>query len=545
MVQKAKLGRAAPVIVVLALLAAACGGSKGSKSTSAEDAKREQASVGQRGGSGPFTPLDPAKNVPPADWNPDGELRITYAGGSTTLDPTAATALIPFLFPIYDRLTELDDTFTVKPRLATEWSFPDAHTMLLKLRPNVKFQDGTVFDATAVKVNLERGKSSPTSGLKVQLSGISAVDVVDPLTVKLTLTSGGLELPALFSQASGMMVSPTAIANNPADIATKGAGASGPYKVDTFQPPERISYVRNPDFWDKKEGLLKKLSIVYIASGPQRLNALRAGDVDLAQVLGQDVNGAKKDAAAGSLQGVLANLSATQNQVMLRSTIPPFDNAKLREAVAYAIDKKALTDGFYNTTCLPANQFFLDGHWANQPSLNNKYTYDLAKAKALIAESGVTNLSFTLDYGAIYQGPAEAIQAQLKAAGFNPTLRQTPTGDTSFRDGTLSASVGAIAGVYDPSQLVSSYLLGGPKLLPDADGSAAALAAAGSDPSGTPGSWADAYKKLAEKFYGQYLDIPTCNAQQFWAHVGKVANVNDLRFKFSGLVDFSYLYVKK
>jgi peptide/nickel transport system substrate-binding protein len=544
MPHKVKLRRVAPVVLVLAMLAAACGGSSGSKGPTAEDTKREQASVGQRGGSGAFVALDPAKNVPPADWNPDGELRIAYAGPSTTLDP-ALGALIPFIFPLFDRLTELDDTFTVKPRLATEWSFPDAKTMLLKLRPNIKFQDGTVFDATAVKVNLERYKTLPTSLLKVQLAGVATIEVVDALTVKLNLTSGGLELPALFSQAPGMMVSPTVIANNPGDIATKGAGASGSYKVDSLKLPETAVYVRNPDFWDKKEGLLKKLTITYIASGPQRLNALRAGDVDLAQVIGQDVNGAKKDAAAGSLQGVLANLTATQNQVMLRTTIPPFDNAKLREAVAYALDKKSLSDGFYNTTCLPANQFFLDGHWANQPSLNNKYTFDLAKAKALIAESGVTNLSFTLDHAAIYVGPAEAIQAQLKAAGFNVTLRQTPTGDFSFRDGTLSASVGAFAGIYDPSQLVSSFLLGGNKLLPDADGSAAALAATGSDPSGTPASWAAAYQKLWEKFYGQYIDIPTCNAQQYWAHLGKVANVSDLRFKFSGLVDFSYLYVKK
>jgi peptide/nickel transport system substrate-binding protein len=544
MKQRTWARRGVPVVLAMAMVAAACGSGGGTKTTSAEDAKREQASVGARGGSGPAVALDPAKNKPPADWNPDGELRIAYAGGAAVMDP-AGTTLVPFLFPLYDRLTEVDDKFTVKPRLATEWSFPDAKTMLIKLRAGVKFHDGTAFDASAVKINLERSKTLATSILKAPLAGVASIDVVDPLTVKLTLSSGGLELPALFSQAPGMMVSPAAIANTPADIATKGAGGSGPYKIESFKASESVTFTRNPDFWDKTQGLLKKLTITFIASGPQRLNALRAGDVDLAQVIGQDVSGAKKDAAAGALQGVLANLSATQNEVMLRTTLPPFDNAKVREAVAYAIDKKSLTDGFYNTTCLPANQFFLDGHWSNQPSLNGKYSFDLAKAKALLAESGVTNLSFTLDYGSIYQGPAEAIQAQLKAAGFNPTLKVTPTGDTSFRDGKIEASVGAFAGVYDPSQLVSSYILGGNKLLPDADGSAAALAATGSDPSGTPASWAAAYQKLWEKLYGQHIVIPTCNAQQFWAHLGKVANVADLRFKFSGLVDFSYLYVKK
>lgn len=539
----------AAVVVVLALFAAACGGSDGDDgggAASGEEARDEQATVDRtrRSGSGPAVPLDPAKNKPPADWDPNGELRIAYAAGTPSLDP-AGNNIAPFLFALYDRLTEMDDDYTVQPRLMTEWSFPDSKTMLMKLRANVKFHDGTAFDGNAVKANIERYKTLPTSTVRAAFTGVDSVEVVDPLTVKLHLSKGGAELPVLFTQQPGMMVSPAAIANTPADIGTKGAGGSGPYRIESFKPNESATYVPNPDFWNKKEGLLKKLTIFGILNGPQRLNALKSDDVDLAQVIGQDTAGAKRELSAGTIQGVLANLTATQNQVMLRDTRPPFDNPKVREAVAYAINKKAIGEGLYSGTCIPADQFFLDKHWSHADSLDGAYTYDLAKAKALLAESGVANPSFTLDYSALYTLPAQAVQAQLKEAGFNVEIRVAPPGDTSFRDGKVDGTVGAIAGVFDPSQLITSYFLGGLNLLRDPDGSAAALAAKGGDPTATPEEWSEAYQELYERVYGEHIVIPTCNAQQVWAHLGKVANVDDLRYKFSGLVDFSPLYVKK
>jgi peptide/nickel transport system substrate-binding protein len=582
---RSRWGRFAAPVVLAALLAAACGGGSddknaSSKKTSAADettttvestttsstdttvavtsttaakttattrkvanasATRNQANVGAtRQLSSTETTLPPDLNKPPADWNPDGELRIAYAGPPSTLDPIALGALCPYICPLYERLTELGDDYTVKPRLASGWSYPDSKTMLVKLRTDARFHDGTPIDATAVKINLDRARNTPTSQVRASYVNVTAVDVVDPATVKITLSKGGAELPVTFSTVAGAIVNPKAIQDTPTDIATKGAGGSGPYKVDTVKIGDSVVYARNADFWDKREGLLKKMTVGYIANGPQRLNALRAGDMDYVQVIQQDVPGARKDS---TIKGTLANLTATQVNLQLRDTLPPLDNAKVREAIAWAIDKDSLNNGLYSGTCLPASQFFLDSHWSHAKAVDGRYKFDKAKAKALLAESGVKDLSMTIQYQVIYQAVAEATQQMLNDVGFDVKLELATTGDTNFRDGKRPAFIGTIPGVLDPSQLINTILLGVNNLMRDPEGPA--LAAQGTDPAGNPASWALAYQKLWEKTYNNFLIVTFCNAQQFWAHTGKVANSDDLRNKFSGLVDWSYLYVKK
>jgi peptide/nickel transport system substrate-binding protein len=509
-------------------------------------ASRNQASVGAtRQLNSSATTLPPDLNRPPADWNPDGELRVTFAGGLVTLDPLGTGAQAPYVFPLYDRLTELADDYTVIPRLASSWTFPDSKTMVLKLRTDAKFHDGTPIDAAAVKANIDRARTLATSTVKVAFAGIASVEAVDATTVKLNLSSGGAELPVVFSQMGGAIVNPKALSGDQNDIGTKGVGGSGAYKLESYKVGDQVVLSRNPDFWDKREALLKKLTILFISNGPQRMNALRAGDIDLAHVVGQDVAGAKRDSAAGIIKGITTNLTAGQNGIMLRDTLPPFDNPKVREAVAWALNKDGLNAGVYNGTCQPANQFFTPTHWSYAKSLDGRYKFDQAKAKQLLAESGVKDLSVTIDYPAIYQVPGEAIQQMLNDVGFDVKLILQVPGDTSFLEGKRHGTIGGPQFVIDPSQLVNGYFLGNYKLARDPDGSLAALARKGSDITGTQQSWSTAYQAIWERVYNSFVIIPTCNPQQFWAHTGKVANVEDLRYKFMGGVDFSYLYVKK
>ncbi len=506
--------------------------------------------VGQEGDSGGPTRTgwvrdiasDPSVNSRPADWNPDGELRIGYGGPPRQLDPAAELGLV-YLRPIYDSLTELGPDGQVRPRLATGWSYPDATTMVLTLREGVSFQDGTPFDAEAVRVNLERYKTLPTSVQASSLSAIDTIEVIDDHTVQLNLSSGGAELPVMFSQGGGMMVSPKAIAETPDAIATEGAGASGAYVLESFTAGESASYVPNPNFWDLRKGLLARLTIVGVTDTAQRINALEAGDLEMAQIFGAPVAEAQAQLAAGELQGLAVDLDGLQYGMMLRDTLPPFDNPLVREAVAYAIDKEGFSQALYDGACNPAAQFFPAGHWAHAPELEGTYAYDPDRARELIAESGVTDLKVTMRTIAVYTAASEVFQAMLEAVGFDVTLEVVDR-PTEFGEGTAHLTAMAVGNTYEASQLAASYAVGAYHLVGDDVARMEELISIGNDPAGSVETWQPAFAEIWAALYGGFRIIPACNAQHVWAHDGSVANIDDLLYTTSGSIDVSYLYVR-
>jgi len=538
------------VLLAFGLLAAACGDDDNGGGTASDTSQEATTTTASRlQDSSGQTRLGPAsegtEGERPADWDPAGELTVAYTAVPAQLDP-AGPATVTFLYPIYDRLTEMHADYSVHPRLAKDWEFPDANTMVLHLREGVTFHDGTPFDAEAVKVNIERYRDLPTSTQNRAWANVTDVEVVDPLTVRLTLARGGSELPVLMSQTAGMMVSPTVIANAPETIATQGAGGSGPYQVERYQSAERISYVPWEGHWNKSEGLLARLTIIGITAGQSRLTALQAGDADLALALSQQVPGAKQMLASGQLQGLSVVQTATQNGFFLRSTLPPFDNPKVREAVHAAIDQDGIANGVYGGACKATNQFFPEGHWAHSPEVEENDTpFDPERARALLAESGVTDLRIDVDFGEIYRPPAEAIQAQLEEVGFDVNLVVNPGTDFSFRDGRMPAQVTSLFGIFDPSDIITRFALGGPKLLEDPDGRLDQLAGEGGDPTGDAESWGAAYGEIWKRLYTEHIVIPTCSPEQVWAHRGKVANLEDARYLFAGTPDLTPLYVAK
>jgi peptide/nickel transport system substrate-binding protein len=470
-----------------------------------------------------------------------GELTIAYSFPPASLDPIAPGQFETYLYPLYDTLTSITDDQEVQPRLATSWSFPDASSMVIELRDDVVFHDGTPFDAAAVKANLDRARTAEQSSLQVTLSGIESVEVVDDHTVQLGLTRGGSELPALFARLPGMMVSPQVIADAPDSIAT-GAGGSGPYLLEEFRANEAVSFVNNPDRWNQDVGLLDRMTITGITVGQQRLNALQAGDVDLAQMTSTDVAGAASDIESGTLDGTVVDLTASQNYLVLRSTLPPFDDPAVREAVARAIDKEALSEGLYQGTCTPADQFFPEGHFAHDESLEGRFAYDADAAQDLLADAGVDSPTITLDHFETFTEPAVALQQLLTDVGFDVELNQLNANENNFADGTRQAYVGSMFGVIDPSQVVGDFLLGGAiQALDDPDGELAGLLDTAADPTVDDEDRAAAYRDIWEAAYGEAIVIPLCNAQQAWVHTGNVANVEDIGYTFAGTVDLTAL----
>ena len=215
--------------------------------------------------------------------------------------------------PIYDRLTKINDNLEVEPMLAESWEFAkDGSTLEFKLRTDATFADGTKIDAAAVKANLDRARSVPYSTHLNALKSITNVTAVNPTTVRLTLVPGqGVQLPSVLALNAGMIVNPKAIADPNADL-TQGPGAgneSGPYKLEsatTGLASGQAQYAQRDDwakYWDKTAGRIKRLKVIGVATGAQRINAVRAGDVNVGQVTGVDVPQAKQLVDSKELSG--------------------------------------------------------------------------------------------------------------------------------------------------------------------------------------------------------------------------------------------------
>jgi peptide/nickel transport system substrate-binding protein len=486
----------------------------------------------------------------PTDFDPNGTLSLSHAAAPVSLDPDK-NCLELWCYPIYDRLTTIDDKTIVQPMLATGWTFPNKGTMDMTLRNDVTFEDGTKFDATAVKANIERSKTVSGSLTAPLLRGISSVEAMSPTVVRFHLAYGGAELPALFAKKPGMMKSPKVLASGVSlDISTRGGG-SGPYTVDSLTSGSKVVYkqskmVLDGTYWDKAAGLLKELSWTYIPTAPQRINAVRSGDIDLAVATGVDTAGAKQLIARGDIKGRDASLQFQVLSLEMRQTRPPFDNLRFRQALEYAVDKAAFSSGLYSGDCNPATQFFTKSHWSYSPNVEGRYKYSRDVAEKMIKDSGIFNPTFTVQVDAGLTAPAQALQGILGDYGINMKIAAQVPGDTSFRDGQQDAII-SVMGALDPATAVSTFYLpsGIWKLYNDADGSLAAAAAAAADPTISQAAATKLYDGIWQKVADQAVAVHLCNTHHVWIHTGKVANLQDLGFTFDGQVDPRYLYVRK
>src|SRR5215470_14263353 len=187
------------VLFALVLLASACGGNNGTSNTTS---------------NGPRT---------------GGTLRVAQETEINTLDPNTSGLVVEreIYYNMYESLLGIDAKLNFVPGLATSWKYTDPQTLVLTLRQGVKFQDGTDFNADAVKFNLDRYRTStdPAAARKSDLASVQSVEATSPNTVTLTLKKPDATLLAAMVDRAGMMLSPTAVKQLGASLTTSPAGA--------------------------------------------------------------------------------------------------------------------------------------------------------------------------------------------------------------------------------------------------------------------------------------------------------------------------------
>jgi peptide/nickel transport system substrate-binding protein len=278
---------------------------------------------------------------------------------------------------LYDTLMYFNKAGQVTPQTAESLTSTDGLVWTLKLRPNIKFTDGTPYDAAAVKFNFARiGDPATKAQNAAFVSSIDHMDVVDAQTLKITLKAKSGVFPNSVVPI-GFVGSPTAIQKDPNAFANNPIGA-GPFMFKSWVRNSAMTLVRNPNYWNAPEPYLDQLIIKPIQDEAQRVNTLNAGQ---AQMLWTRVPTSKATAEGA---GMSANALITNGgtNAYFNTTTAPFKDQRVREAVVRAIDRAAYANIVNQNAAPPINSIFSEQSPFYDQSLS-QFPYDPTKAQQL------------------------------------------------------------------------------------------------------------------------------------------------------------------
>jgi peptide/nickel transport system substrate-binding protein len=393
-------------------------------------------------------------------------LRFGLAEDPDVLDPTLARTFVGRIVfaALCDKLVDIDEKLGIVPQLATSWEWSaDNKALTMKIRPNVTFHDGEKLDAAAVKFNLERHKTMTGSNRRGELALVSTVDVVDPSTVRINLSAPFAPLLAQLADRAGMMVSPKA-AQAAGDKFGANPVCSGPFKFVERVAQDRIVVERYPNYWNKGAIHIDRIVYLPIVDSTVRLANLKSGQLDfIERVAPSDIPALKNDTRFKiskiteiGYQGITINVGKSD----FAQKNPLGKDPRVREAFELALDRQGIVqvamDGegtVGNQWVAPDNTFYAK----NMPIPKR----DVARAKALLAEAGVPNPTFTLMTPTTADGQriAQVVQAMVKEAGFDVKIQSTEfaTSLDMADKGQFDAYVLAWSGRADPDGNIFSF----------------------------------------------------------------------------------------
>ncbi|MFY9953111.1 ABC transporter substrate-binding protein [Bradyrhizobium sp.] len=290
---------------------------------------------------------------------------------------------------MFDTLTTLDDKGEPQPKLALSWSHSDDFkTWTYKLRPGVKFHDGTPFNAEAVKANFDRQKD-PANKCRCAfyISFIRDVQAPDEFTVVYNLNDPVVNLPAnqSFPGVNNAVQSPTAWKTKGDDYNRNPVG-TGPYILKSWAAGDRMVLERNPDYWNKGHPYLDRIVLKPLPDAQSRFASLQSGEADIVwddEYDADNIRNAQNDPklAVHTYVGSGATVYA------FNTKLAPFDDVRVRQALVMAIDRKKMSQVITNGLARPASNPYGEGSWVKCED-DGALPTDAEKAKALIKDYG-------------------------------------------------------------------------------------------------------------------------------------------------------------
>lgn len=378
--------------------------------------------------------------APPADASAGGtsgiltygeDLQPDTGSGAIGLDPASSSdnpLERPFMQLIYDNLVREGPGGTALPGLATSWSFPSAEAITLHLRVGVRFQDGTPFNAEAVRYGLRRNMSSASATFNPAFHNLRSVIINGPYAVTLELSQPviGAFFPLLWGPET-YIVSPAAAVSEGSSFGEHPVGA-GPYRVTGFTPSVDIMLRKSSGYWEKSGWRLHGVNFVNVGQGQPQVTSYLAGQIDMFQPNTTD----ERNAVSGTPHTSVAHGPALGNYYLGLCTkgTSPLDQLDVREAIAHALDRRLITNIAAGGVAEASDQPWPSSSVFYDHGLAGSSTYDPKLARALLRKAGYPH-GFALKVETIDFSELTTIglviQQELRAVGIRISLR--PSGN--------------------------------------------------------------------------------------------------------------------
>ena len=358
-----------------------------------------------------------------------GTLKISHSTRIATLNPLSLSgpAEYPVIDMAYSGLTRIGPDSQPMPDLAKSWEgSPDATEFTFHLHEGVTFHDGTPATSSDVVATYEAilNPDIPSSALSV-LNMIDSVEAVDDLTVKFTLSSPFADFPTSTAHANARIISEEALSGDLTKLDTVVNG-TGPFKIESYDSARITRLVRNENYFSEGKPYLDAVEMHLFPDLAAETTNFLSGDIDV-MLLVQQADYARISSTPGI--NALRVPSGRYVNVVMRFDQPPFDNLKVREALAYAIDRQLLVDLVLEGLGRPGHDNILSPEFKFRIDTPEK-NYDPAKAKALLTEAGYPD-GIRLDLvasnrPAIRAQVAIAIKQMALPAGFDIKVETMP-----------------------------------------------------------------------------------------------------------------------
>jgi peptide/nickel transport system substrate-binding protein len=393
------------------------------KATTATTARKTSATTTKVGVkstiAGGITNITAAPTTTPrTDIQPGGTITLYLTGEIQNLDPltmqNSGSTDAPPGSAVYGMLMYSDlKTSTVMPGMAESLTSTDALVWTLKLHPNIKFSDGTPYDAAAVKFNWQRLQDPKNAAARAtQANTIGQMDVVDPVTLRITLKAKS----AVFPQTVALIpfiASPAAVQAAGSNYGMAPIGA-GPFILKSWTRDSQKVFDRNPNYWDAPKPYIDSLVIKLVSDTSQRMNTFfTTGGANLMYI------NTANDAATATQRGAVPNTATLNGGTVLYFNVrkPPFNDLRARQAFTMAIDRVALIKALDGDLIGPMDSIFRHESPFYDPTITQQ-AYDPVKAQQLFDQlaqetGGPMNVTLYTFGTGNYAPAAQFIQASL------------------------------------------------------------------------------------------------------------------------------------
>jgi glutathione transport system substrate-binding protein len=349
-----------------------------------------------------------------------GKLTVDLDADVESLDPYLAylPASLSINHNLFDYLLERDAQGNLSPGLAESWSAVDPTTLEFKLRHGVKFHNGEDFNADAVQFSVQRMlDESLNSGVRSRFTSISEIKVVDPFTVRFLLS---MPDPQLLDSLTNQMAMLPPKHTQAGSLASRPVG-TGPFKFVEWKATDYLKVAKFDDYWRKGYPKVDTITWKPVVDNNSRAALIQTGEAHFTFPLPYELAEVLKTKPE---LDVVAAPSIVLRYLSMNTQQKPFDNPKVRQAIAYAINKEALAKVAFNGYATPADGMAPQG--VEYAVKTGPWPNDLAKARQLLTEAGYPN-GFETELWSAYnhttaQKVTQFIQQQLQQVGIRTKI---------------------------------------------------------------------------------------------------------------------------